>query len=570
MVSPGDAAMARALVQQSFLAHDDAAPAPPLQRELRVVRPDGARRLAMVSMVPLTTLDDVEPSGDVLLVLDDVTAQREAEATLTRQALYDGLTGLLNRAALLDRLDAALHRMRRSPGFLAVLFIDLDDFRHVNDSMGHPAGDRLLTQVADRLRSAVRPEDVVARLGGDEFVLVCEQLPVPDEAALLAGRVQHAMTPSFDVDDTVVFTTMSIGIVVTDDPDTTGEDLLRKADLAMYRAKEAGRDRAEFYHDVLERRAASVVATQRLLRESIDSGGMVLHYQPIVELADRATVEVEALVRLRGPAGELIAPDHFIGVAESSGLIVPLGRWVLERALRDAGSWRRAGQPAGVAVNVTPRQLRLPDFGGVVIDALAREHLHPSVLTLEVTEQAVLDDADLAFVTLRQLRSRGVHVAIDDFGTGYSSLRQLKNLPADTLKIDRTFVSGLGLDPEDSAIVAAVVRVARDLGMRVVAEGPRHPPHAWAATGQGTCSAARAPGERPNPRGPPPHPAGLRRPSLRAGGAGSVLAPAGEPVVGRAGTATSSAGDDPHDHLEHGHRRGDVEHALAKWPSVRG
>lgn len=446
----------------------------PGRREVRLAgAPDAASETWVV-----VTAAVVEPDEDdgleeafALVTLEDVTARRVAEQTLTHQALHDSLTGVLNRYALLDRLQAALNRLWRDSSYVAVLFADLDGFKHLNDTLGHRAGDQMLVSVSERLRAVMRPHDTVARLGGDEFVMVCQDLASPGQASVIGERIRAALRAPFVLEGREYGVTVSIGITTTTDPEARAEDLLRRADLAMYRAKDAGRNRVEYYVDELETKAVAHVEATEVLRRAIAEDRICVHYQPIVDLTSRKTVAVEALVRLVGEDGSLVRPATFIDVAEASGLVAPMGERVLDIALDQLARWRGAGQDLSININVSPRQLASAGFAPAVFERLLALGLPPDCLTLEVTEAAVVDATGPTLLTLRRLRSYGVHVGIDDFGTGYSSLTTLKYLPADTLKIDRSFVDGLGTDPKDAAIVGAVIKVAHDLDCVVVAEG---------------------------------------------------------------------------------------------------
>jgi diguanylate cyclase (GGDEF)-like protein/PAS domain S-box-containing protein len=438
-------------------------------RERALRRADGTRVWALVSVAVVD--DDVPGEAFALVTLQDVTARHEAEARLTRQALHDPLTGLLNRHALVDRLEAAISRLWRHPKLVALLFCDLDGFKHLNDSLGHGFGDQVLAVVAQRFRSAVRPEDTVARLGGDEFVVVCEGLATEVEVRGLAERIRSVVHEPVLIDGREFILGVSIGVALTKDPRATADDLLRRADMAMYHAKDAGRDRVAFYLEELEQRAVAHLQVQEDLRSALAEHRLVPYFQPIVELATGTILGVEALARLIHPERGVLAPDVFIDVAESTGLVGALGEAVLDQALEEAVRWAGEGHDIGVAVNVSPRQLVHGGFARLVAERLERFGVDPQRLTLEVTERAVVDATGPTVLTLRRLRSLGIHVAIDDFGTGYSSLTSLRYLPADIVKVDRAFVSGITSSTEDAAIVSAVITVAHDLGRVVVAEG---------------------------------------------------------------------------------------------------
>ncbi len=446
-------------------------------REVRLRRHDGTDIWAGVTATVVgadPVPDGIEgPIDDpfALVVMEDITARKVAENTLTHQALHDALTGVPNRYALVDRLEAALNRLWRAKGCVAVLFCDLDGFKNLNDILGHRAGDQVLVSASERLRSIMRPQDTVARLGGDEFVLICEDLPDAEQARIIGERIREAMREPFTIEQREFGVTVSVGITTTSDPEASTEDLLRRADLAMYRAKDNGRNRVEFYVDELETAAVARVEVTETLRRAIDEGRIVVHYQPVFDLEKQRIVSVEALARIRLADGQIVPPSEFIAMAESSGLVTPLGEQVLDLALDDLARWQQTRPDLQVAVNVSPRQLARSSFAPAVFERLIRRGLRPESLCLEITEGVVMDATGPTLLTLRRLRSYGVRVAIDDFGTGYSSLTTLKYLPADILKIDRTFVEGLGEDPSDTAIVGAVIGVAHDLDRLVIAEG---------------------------------------------------------------------------------------------------
>ena len=407
----------------------------------------------------------------VLVVNTDITAVKRSEAELAHQALHDPLTGLANRTLLRDHLQGALARASRRPGTLAVLFLDLDRFKLVNDSLGHDAGDQLLREVAARLQALVRAGDTVARLGGDEFVVLTEDLVDLDEPVRLARRIKEAFTAPVAIGASEVFTSASIGIAVADH-DSDADGLLRDADAAMYLAKARGRDRYERFDEGLRTEATQKLQMENTLRRSMEVDGLRVHYQPEVDLATGRVVGMEALARWEHPVLGLLDAGAFIELAEETGLIVDLGTWVLHEACRQAGRWRaERAEPFAVRVNLSARQLVQPDLVDVVVEALHASALPASSLCLEITETALMDDPVLALAVLDQLHALGVHLAIDDFGTGYSSLAYLKRFPVDVLKVDRSFVDGLGDDAEDTAIVTAVVSMSRALGLQVVAEG---------------------------------------------------------------------------------------------------
>ena len=397
-----------------------------------------------------------------------------SQADLAHQALHDALTGLPNRLLLADRLSQAL---TRRDGGVAVLFVDLDRFKIVNDSRGHAAGDELLVSAAGRLRHAVRSHDTVARFGGDEFVVVCETAR-PDEEdggeeiRAVAERNSASVREPFLVAGQEIFLSVSVGVAVAG-AGTSPEELLRDADAAMYRAKESGRARCEFFDDGMRTQAAARLEIESALHRATERDELRLAYQPVVEIATGRTVGVEALLRWDHPQHGLLDPKDFIPLAEETGLILPMGTWALHEALRQWSRWRQRLDDPGLtlAVNLSARQLRDPDLAATVAEALARHGVGPWELCLELTESSFMADVERHGRTLAELQALGVQLAIDDFGTGYSSLTWLQHFPVTILKIDQSFVRGLGREASDEAIVESVIHLAHALGLRVVAEG---------------------------------------------------------------------------------------------------
>jgi diguanylate cyclase (GGDEF)-like protein len=407
------------------------------------------------------------------LALNDAAAvegMRRAFDDAVHQATHDPLTGLPNRSLVVDRLDQALARSSRSGGRVTVLFADLDRFKVVNDSFGHPVGDGVLLSVSERLRAAVRPQDTVGRLAGDEFVIVCEDL-TDRETINVAERVAATVSDPIMLGGRETVITASIGIAHAE-PGTRAEDMLRDSDVAMYRAKERGRSRIELFDAEMRRRMVDRLEMERSLRTAIAAGELRLDYQPIVTFDDWRVTAAEALVRWEHPERGLVQPDEFIPLAEESGLILPLGRWVLTEACRQLAVWRAEGRAdLRVTVNLSARQFADPELIDVVAEALAKAGLPADALWLEITESVLMEEVEATANTLHALKRLGVHLAVDDFGTGYSSLSYLKRFPVDLLKIDRSFIDGLGTDPEDGAIVLAIVSLAQALRLEVVAEG---------------------------------------------------------------------------------------------------
>lgn len=403
--------------------------------------------------------------------------RKRFETKLAHQAHHDPLTGLPNRVLFLEFLVLALARARRYRSQVAVLFMDLDRFKVVNDSLGHDAGDELLVGLSERLRSVLRPGDTVARFGGDEFVILCEDLSGPEakqQAVEVAERLLDVIQQPFHLDGDEHFLSASIGIALAVTGDDRPEALLRDADAAMYRAKDRGKGRWELFDETMRVTAMVRLETENALHRAIDRGEFRLFYQPVMSIADGSCTGVEALVRWQYPNRGLVAPHEFIQLAEETGLVIPLGGWVLSEACRQAARWhaeRLDNDPFQVAVNLSARQLAHPDLVDSVDRALKATGADPSWLCLEITESVLMDDVDATIGAVKRLKGLGVDLAIDDFGTGYSSLGYLKRFPVDLVKVDRSFVDGLGSDPEDSAIVAAVVSLGHALGLRVVAEG---------------------------------------------------------------------------------------------------
>jgi diguanylate cyclase (GGDEF)-like protein/PAS domain S-box-containing protein len=419
--------------------------------------------------------------GWLSMVARDVSERKRFETRLEEQATHDPLTGLPNRTLLMDRLHLALARTRRTGAGVAVLFCDLDHFKVVNDSLGHGAGDRLLVDTAARLVEALRPGDTVARFGGDEFVILCEDLNDREDAVAVALRVRTLLDRRYDIEDAEIFMTVSTGIAYTENPETEPADLIRDADAAMYQAKGGGRARAVMFDQRMREAAVHRMATENALHRALERHELRVHYQPEIDLRSGSIVGVEALLRWEHPQRGLLGPDEFIRVTEETGLIVPIGRWVLEQACRQLQRWQAeypvAADDLFVSINLSARQLGRRALIAEVAKVLDDTGLDPTRVHFEITESVLMDDVERSSEQLHQLHDLGVSLIVDDFGTGYSSLSYLSRFPVDLLKVDRSFVRGLGVDPTDTAIVRAVVTLAHNLGLKAVGEGVERSEH---------------------------------------------------------------------------------------------
>jgi diguanylate cyclase (GGDEF)-like protein/PAS domain S-box-containing protein len=405
----------------------------------------------------------------------DTTQRKLAEEQLIHDALHDSLTGLPNRSLFLDRLSHRLRHSRREKDRLfGVLFLDLDRFKIVNDSMGHGAGDQLLVETSRRLELAVRPGDTVARLGGDEFAILLEDVQDPGDAVRVAERIQSSLKTPIKVENQEIVSTVSIGIAMSQTGYEKAEDVLRDADTAMYRAKSEGRSRHEVFDSAMHARAVSLLQIENELRQAIEREEFRVFYMPIVSLASGRVSGFEALVRWQHPQRGLVPPLDFVNVAEEAGLIIPIDRWVLGQACRDVAEWQKQlpeGDRLTVSVNLSGRQFHHSDLVDVIRGALSESGLPPSSLGIEITEGVLIDNTSTAGSMLGEMRKLGAQIYLDDFGTGYSSLSYLQRFPIDAVKIDRSFVSKMGPKGEGSEIVKAIVTLAHNLKMRVIAEG---------------------------------------------------------------------------------------------------
>jgi diguanylate cyclase (GGDEF)-like protein/PAS domain S-box-containing protein len=410
----------------------------------------------------------------VTCIISDITERKRAEEGLARQALHDPLTDLANRTLFMDKLSQALSRSERQKSLVAVLFLDLDHFKVINDNRGHEVGDTVLVRMAARLRTALRPEDTASRFGGDEFVVLLEDIENERHAVDIADRLARSVAEPIELEGGDIVATTSVGIAVAQGTAESPEAVVRDADAAVYRAKERGRARYELFDRAMRKRAAKRLRTETDLRRAIEHGQLRLDFQPLVDIDDGRIRSVEALVRWDHPERGLLLPEEFIPVAEETGLIGPLGSWVLEEACQQASTWCPStpeGTAPSISVNLSAGQLARPDFEDTVARVLDETRVDSSRLIFEITETVLMERAPSILDILRRLREIGVHLAIDDFGTGYSSLHYLKRFSVDALKVDRSFVKDLGSNLDDSAIVGAVVSLAHSLGLFAIAEG---------------------------------------------------------------------------------------------------
>ncbi len=399
-----------------------------------------------------------------------------SQQALSYQASHDGLTGLVNRVLFRDRLEHALARAKRQQKSLAVIGLDLDGFKKINDSLGHSAGDALLMEVAQRLRTVIREADTAGRLGGDEFVLLLEDLHHPDDAVTVAKRTLHAIRMPITVLGKPLAVRTSIGIAVSGDEQPTAEELIRNADLALYAAKRQGRDRYQVFDQSMHKAAVQQVGLEEDLRQAVEKEAFTLHYQPVVDLSSQTIIGLEALLRWQHPSRGLVLPAEFIPIAEETGLIVPIGRWVLREACRQVRMWQADGLaalPVRIGVNISVKQLEDPGFVADVAQVLRDSGLPPEALILEITETILAQNLIATGEVLKGMKQLGVRVAVDDFGVGYSSLNNLRRLPVDIVKIDKSFVTNL-TQPEEMALTSAIVALSKALNLQTLAEGVEH------------------------------------------------------------------------------------------------
>jgi diguanylate cyclase (GGDEF)-like protein len=405
------------------------------------------------------------------LVKQQEAERRAQEERIRHQAYHDDLTGLPNRVSFAEQLEAMVRRARRAGWNFAVLFLDLDRFKVVNDSLGHHAGDQLLRVAAARIQRCVRDSDMLFRMGGDEFTVLLENVRGPEQTAFVAQRILDAFGDPIEIQEHEIRVSVSIGMALFPRDDPSGDRLVKSADTAMYRAKELGRNRFEFFTAEMNRRVENQLVLEAALQRAVKAGEFLLHFQPRVSARHRSVVGVEALLRWQHPERGLVSPADFIPLLEETNLIIPVGAWVLETACRQAREWHDRGLPLRMSVNISSRQFRSESLVETVASALRSSGLPPELLELELTESLLVENTESAIRIMSRFKKLGVMVSIDDFGTGYSSFGYLKQFPIDFLKVDRIFIRDLARNPKDAAIVEAIAALARSLGIGLIAEG---------------------------------------------------------------------------------------------------
>ncbi len=458
-------------LQSAITAHHQDA-TPHFEIEHRIMHTDGGYRWMLARGAAIR--DENGKATRMAGSQTDITVRKEAEKELLRAALHDGLTGLPNRALMTDRLERSLARITRDREHrFAVLFMDLDRFKGINDSLGHGAGDQLLMAFARRLSASLRPTDTLARLGGDEFTILLEDPRVPDDATSVANRILESLADPFNLDGHEVFVSASIGIAQSDGGYSRPQDVLRDADTAMYRAKAKGKSCYEVFDAAMHARAVKLLQVENDLRRAIDRQEFEVHYQPIIQIDTGRVSAFEALIRWRHPERGLVSPADFIPLAEETGLIIQIGRWVLEEACRQAAQWNatQPDSPININVNLSGKQFSQSVLVEQVVEALKESGLPAQHLILEITESVVMENPEATITALHRLKALGLQLHIDDFGTGYSSLAYLQRFPVDTMKIDRSFVARMLEHSENAEIIRTIVHLAHSLNMKVTAEG---------------------------------------------------------------------------------------------------
>jgi diguanylate cyclase (GGDEF)-like protein/PAS domain S-box-containing protein len=438
-------------------------------REKRYIHKGGHVVWTNLTLAPM---EEGQSGKSFIAVIEDISQRKRFEQELLHLSNYDPLTGLSNRVLLLDRLSQAITYANRAGRFVAVLYIDLDRFKNINDSLGHEIGNSVIVEVARRLSASIRDGDTVARLGGDEFVVVLTDMARESEVALVAQKIVDALNLPMVLQEQELSPVGSIGISIYPKDGTDNQTLIKNADAAMSRAKQAGRSNFQFYAQDMNARSLDRLKLESGLRHALERGEFVLYYQPQMEIASCSIIGVEALIRWQPPGKAMVMPADFIPIAEETGLIVPMGEWALRTACAQHVVWKEEGYPeVRMAVNLSARQFKQPGLAHMIAQILEETGCAATYLELEITESAIMDEPEEATTTLRKLSSMGIHLSIDDFGTGYSSLSYLKRFPIDTLKIDQSFVRDILTDADDAAIVKTIIVLAHSLKLKVIAEG---------------------------------------------------------------------------------------------------
>ncbi len=438
------------------------------RKELLGLRKDGVE-FPMELTANATSFDETRL---FVVICRDISNRKQVEAKLESLAKYDPLTGLANRTLFHEKLDEALRLAERGGHSIAVLYLDLDHFKDINDTLGHPAGDQLLQLVAARLKKCVRGPDTVARLGGDEFAIIATNVNDQRLVHRLAGRIVEALKEPAVIQSQTIHTGTSIGITLYPDDAVDPNRLMKNADLALYRAKSNGRDRYEFFHREMNEKIVARMRMEKELRGAIANNELSIHYQPQADIKKGTIIGAEALIRWKKKNGDMVPPDQFIPIAETCGLMRQITDWVLKEAVQQCREWQKAGQFTGrIGVNLSPTDLKHPDFAPSVLNILKSSGLDPSCLELEITEGMMIEQVDAVIENLRQIRDNGIGLAIDDFGTGYSSLAYLKRFSVDRVKIDRTFINNINENRDVLAITEAIISMGHALGLKVIAEG---------------------------------------------------------------------------------------------------